>query len=251
MPKPSLDAGRFARRVAKRLLRPYGYTIEEIPPPPEPPIPHPLLAHDIDLLIDIGANEGYFGLNARALGYRGRILSFEPLPRAYELLRAKAEGDPDWEVHDRCALGAAPGTAELNITAQPDGGSSSILPMLQVHLDAEPPSEYVDKIEVELITLDSVFDSYRGQAKKVFLKLDVQGYEEEVLEGAKSSLAEIFAVQIELSVISLYEGDKLYQHYFDFFFGQGFLLWSLKPAFEHPQTGRMLQFDATFVRGKD
>ena len=95
-----------------------------------------------------------------------------------------------------------------------------------------------------------MFESYRKNNEKVFLKIDTQGFEREVLGGLSKNLRNIFAVQLELSIVPLYDNQELYKYFFSFFEENGFILWSLIPGFGNPTTGQLLQFDAIFVRNK-
>lgn len=230
------------RHPLQRLLNAFGFRLSRYRPPP----PDPLHALGIDLLLDVGASVGKYAQTVRERGYTGRLVSFEPLPAAHAVLARRASGDPLWQVHERCALGAAAGEAMVNIAG--NSYSSSLLPMLPAHAEAAPQSVYVGQAATPVVALDDVFAQYRGDAKRIYLKIDTQGFEAEVLAGAARTLPEIFAVHMELSIVPLYEGQKLYPHFFDFFAAQGFELWGLEEEFVDPRTGRMLQFNATFTR---
>ncbi|UZJ42721.1 FkbM family methyltransferase [Prosthecochloris sp. SCSIO W1101] len=206
----------------------------------------PLIHHKIDLIFDVGANIGQYAMSMRTEGYKGKIVSFEPLPDAYEMLIKNSHKDPFWTVHKRCAVGAKLGEADINISQ--NSYSSSLLPMLQVHSSAAPASVYIGKAKTDVITLDSVFDFYRKNNEKIFLKIDTQGFENEVLKGLSKNLKNIFGVQLELSVVPLYENQNLYKYFFAFFEENGFFLWSLIPGFADAKTGQLFQFDAIFVR---
>lgn len=206
----------------------------------------PILYHNIELLFDVGANVGQYAMLSREEGYKGKIVSFEPLPVAYELLLKKSKNDYSWTVHERCAVGSNPSEAEINISE--NSYSSSLLPMLQAHALAAPESVYIGKAKTKIISLDSIFNCYRKNNEKTFLKIDTQGFESEVLKGLSENLKNIFAVQLELSIVPLYDNQETYQYFFTFFENNGFVLWSLIPGFTNSITGQMLQFDAIFVR---
>jgi len=210
-----------------------------------PPLPPPTLHHQIDLVFDVGANTGQYAKLTRKEGFKGRIVSFEPLPDAHHRLSVNAKKDVLWTVHPRCALGSSSGSTRINISK--NSYSSSILPMLDAHSSAAPESIYIGSVETPIITLESVFDTYANESQKVFLKIDTQGYESEVLDGCLAKLPQIKAVQLELSTVPLYEGQKLYRDFFDFFESNGFDLWSILPGFANQVTGQHLQFDAVFV----
>lgn len=201
---------------------------------------------NIDLVIDIGANEGQFAKELRAGGYSGRIVSFEPLSAAHGRLLQVSDGDTAWHVHPRCALGDRLGEIELNISG--NSVSSSILPMLTSHSNAAPESAYLGHESAPLITLDSVAPPYLEGAQATFLKIDTQGYEWHVLDGALASLPKVRGIQMELSLVPLYKGQRLWRECIERLEAEGFLLWALHPVFVEPATGRTLQLDGIFCR---
>src|SRR3981081_3311525 len=166
----------------------------------------------IDLVLDVGANAGQFVHQCRAAGYKGEIISFEPSAAAHAGLLRSAAADPLWPVAARIALGATTGEVEINIAA--NSFSSSILPMLDSHLTAAPNSAYLQKEKVPLRRLDDLLadplaDDLAATApsRHIFLKLDVQGYESQVLTGATQLLNHPLAVQLEMSLLPLYQGE--------------------------------------------
>jgi FkbM family methyltransferase len=200
----------------------------------------------IDLVIDIGANEGQFADELRVGGYSGRIISFEPLTVAHRQLLQESNSDSAWHVHPRCALGDRIGEIELNISG--NSVSSSILPMLTSHSSAAPESAYLGHESASLITLDSVAPSYLEGAQAPFLKIDTQGYEWHVLDGAIATLPKVRGIQMELSLVPLYQGQRLWRECIERLEAEGFVLWALQPAFVDPATGRTLQWDGLFFR---
>jgi FkbM family methyltransferase len=197
----------------------------------------------IDLVVDVGANTGQFAHQCRAAGYKSEIISFEPSAAAHASLLQCAEADPLWNVADRMALGAADGEIEINIAA--NSYSSSILPMLDSHLSAAPASQYLHKEKVPIRRLDDVLVPTN---RRIFLKLDVQGYESQVLAGATQILAHTLAVQLEMSLVPLYEGEVLMPGICATMTDIGFELWDFEPSFRDPATGRLLQIDGIFTR---
>jgi FkbM family methyltransferase len=224
--------------------RPYG--TGELPLlPPEVRRARLLRWKDVDVVIDVGANAGQFGSRIRAAGYRGRIVSFEPLSRAFDALCRSSADDPDWECH-RLALGSRSGSVQLNVSA--DLEASSVLPMEERHVRHCPESAYVGVETVELAVLDEVGPSLIGEWERAYLKLDVQGYELEVLRGAARLLPRIALVEAELSLVPLYRGGPLYRGVIDHLDDHGFELISVEGITEEPETGHMLQFDGVFAQ---
>ncbi len=205
-----------------------------------------LRAHEIDLVFDIGANEGQFARELRVGSYSGRIVSFEPLTSAHQQLLQASRRDSYWQVHPRCALGDLEGEVKLNVAG--NSVSSSILPMLTAHSTAAPESVYLASEIAPLITLDMVAEQYLEDAKAPFLKIDTQGYEWFVLDGAKKTLPKTRGILMELSTIPLYEGQQLWMESIERLQTAGFTLWSLQPVFVDPANGRILQWDGLFFR---
>ncbi len=161
---------------------------------------------EVDCVIDVGANRGQYHDQLRELvGFRGRIVSVEPMSGLAAGLRARAaKEDPLWEIH-ACALGAAPGTARLNVMAT-DVFSSFLQPA-----EGAPFAEantVVREEEVEVRTLAALLTDLqqRHGIRRPFLKLDTQGFDLEVLRGGEAVLPQIPGLQTEVAIQPLYAG---------------------------------------------
>lgn len=205
-----------------------------------------LAANRVDLVLDVGANSGGYAKSLREAGYRGRILSFEPLSSAHALLTTAAGGARDWAVAPRMALGDRDGDVSINIAG--NSASSSLLPMTVQHETALPESAYVGSETVQVRRLDGVRHPFLDAAAAPFLKIDTQGYESQVLAGASGSLPRLVGVQLEMSLRQLYQGQSLWKEVIASLEAAGFELWALVPGFFDPATGRMLQCDGIFFR---
>lgn len=201
--------------------------------------------HGIDAVLDIGANAGQFGRELRDTGYRGRIVSFEPLTEAFKRLQAAARGDEGWRVLN-LALGDAPGTQKIHLAANSE--SSSLLEMLPLHLDAAPYSRYTGEETIRVETLDAMFDDVCKGAQNIFLKIDTQGYEAQVLRGATRSLERIDTIQLEMSLAPLYAGQALFGDLYANLTGRGYVLVGVENNFGNDRTGHLLQVDGIFHR---
>ena len=199
-----------------------------------------------DIILDIGANTGQFALEIRKKGYNGKIVSFEPLISARKKLIEHASKDANWSVHEQAAIGDHNGFIDINISK--NSVSSSILPMLSSHSDAEVNSVYIGSERTPIITLDSVADAYLNDSSNCFIKIDTQGYESQVLDGAINTLKKAKGILCELSLVPLYEGQHLWKEIIERFEKEGFVLWSLHKAFTDKRNGRTLQMDAVFLR---
>lgn len=203
-------------------------------------------SQNINVVLDIGANAGQFGSELRSFGYKGKIVSFEPLPDAHQNLTKKAQHDDDWLVHERCAVGSHAGNIDIQVAG--NSVSSSALPMLASHLKSAPQSEYTHTVKADMITLDSIHAQYCSNNDAVLIKIDTQGYEWQVLDGALASLQACKGVLIELSLVPLYESQRLWLDIHDRLKAMNFALYNLQPAFIDEHTGRTLQFDGIFIK---
>ena len=206
-----------------------------------------LAEHRIDTVLDIGANEGYFARTLRRVGFHGRIVSFEPGAAAYERLRRSANEDSLWSVAPRTALGNQVGEVQLNVSSN-DGLSSSLLPMLENLRRSAPDVAYVGSEVVPITTLDQMTSGLLSATERVFLKIDVQGYEFHVLDGAKELLPRIVGAQLEASFVPLYQGQVLFPTLMDFMQKRGFDVWGIVPGLVDNLSGRLLQTDIIFFR---
>jgi FkbM family methyltransferase len=205
-----------------------------------------LASHGIDLVLDVGANIGQFAQSLREAGYRGRLVSFEPLSIAHAQLLRVSRRDTEWEIAPRAAIGDREGEIDIHIAG--NSVSSSALGMLDSHTKAAPDSIYVGSERVRLSRLDTLAHDYVHPKAIPFLKIDAQGYEDRVLDGATELLSRIRGLQLELSFVPLYAGQQLFDALSEPLRSLGFSIWAIWPGFCDPRSGRMLQVDAIFFR---
>lgn len=234
--------------LIKGASRKMGVEISRYPPRNHHSIAlqHVLSVTEVDLVLDIGANVGQYARSIREVGYTGRIVSFEPLSTAHAHLTLASQADPGWIVAPRMAIGDTDGEIEINIAG--NSYSSSILAMLETHMAAAPDSAYIGIERVRLARLDSVAVEYCGDVHSIFLKVDTQGYESQVLAGGAMLLQRVTCMQLELSLVPLYAGQVLFVEMVDLLSDLGYELFSVIPGFSDEKTGRLLQVDGIFLR---
>ncbi len=201
--------------------------------------------YNIDTLFDIGANEGQYACLMREYGYKKKIISFEPLKSAFEKLKYVSSKDNNWLINNY-ALGNENTTSMINIAG--NSWSSSILNMLPSHLNVAPESKYVAQEKIEIKKLDSIFNSFCNNEDKVMIKIDVQGFEKNVLDGANESLNNIKIIQLEMSIIPLYENEMIFVDMINYLDNNGFKLFSLENGYFDSTTGKLLQVDGIFEK---
>jgi FkbM family methyltransferase len=198
-----------------------------------------------DTVLDIGANIGQYGASLRASGFRGKLVSCEPLPDAFAHLSRRAARDGNWIVVPT-AVGESTSSAILNVAA--NSFSSSIRPMTAAHLESAPGSEFISTEQVSITTVVDLMEQHNLDPKHTLLKIDTQGYETPVLDGAADLLQAFAAIQVELSLVELYAGEDLCEALTDRLMNLGFALYAIEPGYPDRRTGRMMQYDALFVR---
>jgi FkbM family methyltransferase len=237
------------KKIIKSLIQSTGYDLRRHIPIANPTFQllTALNKFKIDLVLDVGANIGQFASDLRSAGFAGELISFEPLASAHQSLIKAARKDANWSIHERCAIGDRNGSIKINVAG--NSVSSSVLPMMELHRSACEISTYVDSEEVPLITLDVAAPQYlKKRHCRPFLKIDTQGFEWEVLNGAREILPQMHGVLCELSLASLYEGQHLWLDLIQRMESAGFALWCIQPGFTDHRDGRTLQLDAAFFR---
>lgn len=225
----------------RRLLRRFGVDLCRRMPRVVDLLGH----HGIRTVLDVGANAGQTGIHLRQWGYRGRIVSFEPVRSAFAELEKNAEKDPLWEAVN-LGIGNRDGTAVINVSARTD--FSSIRPALESLNAFHEGAAYVAQETIQLRRLDSILDDYHVAGEQLFVKVDTQGYEREVVEGARASLSKIKGFQLELSLTPLYEGEPTFLEVATLLEALGFRVALVEPVSYDSAFASLLQVDAFFIR---
>jgi len=203
------------------------------------------LDHSYRTVIDVGANRGQFLLVAARRFPRADLLAFEPLPGPQEVLRRALPGSRPVRLFD-VALSDRAGTATFHVSRADD--SSSLLPITHAQVSTFPGTEEVAQVQVRTARLDDVLAAADLEAP-VLLKIDAQGGELGVLEGAAGLLAAVATVLVECSFAELYDGQPPADAVVRFLHGHGFDLRSVGPVTTAPG-GRPVQADLVFERAE-
>jgi len=237
------------KRIVKSLFRTMGIDLVRYLPSSSATaqLRQIFLCQLFDAVVDVGANRGNYYLNLKDIGYKNNVIAFEPLSSAYYELQKIAKRDPRLILPPRMALGDSDGEVTINVAANSE--SSSLMPMLDTHLKAASDSVYIGTEIVPVRRLDAVlFDYLPSQSKSIYLKIDVQGFEQQVLNGATAILSLVKGIQLELSLIPLYEGQLTISAMINYVQALGFTIYAILPAFTENLTGRTYQVDGIFIR---
>ena len=230
----------------RKILWHFGYDICRTTPKNNPLVRRKkfLERYDVNVVLDIGANAGRFARETRTqCGYTEKIISFEPLSSAFHDLVMNAKGDEKWITYN-CALGDVDEEQEINIAGNSD--SSSLLEMLPAHIEAAPKSTYVGKERIKVCRLDSLFNELCQEEDRIYMKIDTQGFEMNVLRGAEKVLPSIDTIQMEMSLVPLYNGQVLFNEMCSYMGRLGYHLISLENGFSDTASGQLLQVDGIF-----
>jgi FkbM family methyltransferase len=234
-------AARPLRRLTNRLLRPLGFRLWRISEASlgDPDSSDALAQHlqdllptlGVDCVLDVGANAGQFYEFLRErVGFTGRVISFEPIPELARTLRERASSDPDWTVYD-FALGSEADMRTLHIASR-SGWSS----LLEKH--ESPTTDFADSVHVEqqvkvpVRTLDDVLETLEPDLSNagVYLKIDAQGLDLEVMKGGEQSLRTIRGLQTELELLPVYADAPSYLSVLEYLKDQSYEITGVFPV---------------------
>lgn len=198
-----------------------------------------------DVVLDVGANSGQYGRELRARGFRGQIVSFEPLADAHSELAEAASGDRDWRTV-QAALGAERGEATIHRAS--NSASSSLRAPGAAMAEAAPHLAFESSETVRVERLDDRIGEVCPPEARGFLKVDTQGFELDVLRGAEASLDRMQAVQLESSLSPLYDGQPPMEEVLAWMRARGWVPGWIHPAYWTPGERRWIEADVLFVR---
>jgi FkbM family methyltransferase len=185
---------------------------------------------EIDCVLDVGGHVGDFGALLRASGYTGRIISFEPV--AANAARLRERLDPEWLLVEK-AVGSTAGRRAMNLTAGSE--QHSLHAPSQYGHDLRPKLFMDAGVElVDVIRIDDIFSEFVLAGERVFLTIDTQGHDLEVLRGAERSLGAVDALLLELGLRHVYEGQPDYLETLRWLRDRGFEPTGIFPFFNDP-----------------
>ena len=234
----------------KSLVRKIGYDFYRFNPVRSPLARRMFLMqkNQVQVVLDVGANVGQYALEIRENGFRGEIISFEPQSKAFKKLKNNLANDLLWR-GENIGLGSKESEETINISE--NSVSSSVLPMLDEHTKAAPSSAYIASEIIQVRALDEIHDNLKIDGKVSWLKIDVQGFESQVIDGALESLQKFDFIQFEAALVPLYGGEELLTTLIQRIESKGFFIVSFEPGFADPETGHLLQVDVILKRRED
>lgn len=200
----------------------------------------------IDTVLDIGANTGQFTKTILALLPNVNIYSFEPLPDCFEQLQQFASKHSNIKTFN---AGIGDESGMMSFERNNYSPSSSFLKINETHTQAFTFTEKSSTLEVKIERLDDITQNF-DLGKSLFIKIDVQGYEDKVLKGGEKTIKKAKVVIVETSFVPLYESQPLFDDVYSVFKEWGFSYFGMNDQLSDPNTGQILQGDAIFTRVK-
>lgn len=206
-------------------------------------------SQNVNLVLDVGANRGWYAYHLRQAGYKGPLISFEPIAHEFAHIQELSKGDELWTAHNM-ALGEENEQKSFNmIVAGGDANQTVLSSFLEPVEDLGNKSE---KVTVTMRRLDSVLAElfpHDLAGKRIFLKMDTQGYDLSVLAGATDVMDQIVLIQSEVSVRPLYVGMPPYTDSLARFHAAGFSLADLFVV-NRTRDGNILEYDCLMQRSE-
>jgi FkbM family methyltransferase len=200
----------------------------------------------IATVLDIGANTGHFALAINALLPHAKVYSFEPLPECFNALQIKTLNTPNIEVFN-LALGNSSGSLAFRRNA--NSLSSSFLEMTDIHKSAFPETSQSEITHVMIERLDNIAKNIEIK-KPLFVKIDVQGFEDQVLLGGMQIIKQAHIIVIETSFFELYEKQPLFDKIHLMLKENNYIYAGALQSLTDPNTGQVLQEDSIFINTK-
>jgi FkbM family methyltransferase len=161
----------------------------------------PGFVRELKCIVDVGANEGQWSSMLLDCVQPDRLIIVEPGPAAFAALRARFGQDPRIELHN-LAIGAEENTVRLKLTRDTTG-ASLLQPKEEMRDLIGSNWTVTSEAEVRMTTLDRLLANVPEIS---LLKIDVQGYEQAVLDGAVETLRRTRFLMVELNYMPQYEG---------------------------------------------
>jgi FkbM family methyltransferase len=247
--EPHRDLG--LKRVIQKAVRLVGLHVGRYPPVDSLAYHLGVVFRElkVNCVLDIGGHTGEYGLFLRELGYRGAIISFEPVRDCFDDLAAACSRDGNWRA-ENFAIGPDEGELEINV-CRGSVFNSFLKPSAAAPARFRRDTEVVRTEKVKVRRLQTTIDELLAlhADTRLFVKVDTQGFDLEVLKSAGPSLSNIRALQTELAARATYDGMPMLPEALSQLSGLGFELTGIFPVAREMDHLRVIEFDCVMCQG--
>ncbi len=194
-----------------------------------------------DAFFDVGANVGMSAEHYLSLGYNVPVYSFEPVSHLYKELKLKADSNSRWNTFN-VGIGDVKDKLSINVSGG-HGGASSFLQMTDEFKSIAPDQEVGRTETVDIITLSDFYNANSLDHKRIFLKIDVQGFELNVLKGSSLILDKIVGLKVETSIKKQYYNEPDVFEILPYILNLGFSVYGIEEGWRNPVNKELLQID--------
>ena len=238
------------RNLIKQSAKGIGVAIDFYPPPGsyQRQLQDLFAQMQVNLVLDVGAFVGNYAQLLRDAGYKGRIISFEPVPASYQQLHARMHHDRLWSGQP---FGLSDENREALINTFSRGDFNSLL-SLKDDSEAAYALDHSNRrqILIQLRRLDSILPELieEIQSCRIFMKIDTQGHDASVVKGAAGVLKNIIGLQSELPAVQIYDGMTSMPAVLEYYSTCGFVPIGFHPVNTMRGTQISPEFDVLFSR---
>ena len=232
----------------QKIANLFGYELIKLKKHPtlESHLMNMLKHHNIDTVLDVGANVGEFGKMIRKRGYVGTIHSFEPVQELYDQLNNASENDSNWYSH-KMALGSKNEDKQINIM-----NKSTFSSFQKLSDFGRQKFPKVEPMSHEIVNISTVNDFIsqtiiEPESKKILLKIDTQGYDIEVFRGSLSSIQNITLILTEMSIQAIYTQTIAYLDFLQELNTYGFIVTGIYPISRRKEDFSLVEVDCILV----
>ena len=201
----------------------------------------------IDIVIDVGANHGQFGNLLRSIGYKGEILSFEPTKKSFEILSEASSRDDRWKIYP-LGLGDKKTSEKINIFESSDF-NSLLQPSDMGKTTFKNKLKKLHSESINLETLNRILTPHALKGRRIFLKMDTQGYDLNVFKGASKYYSNIACLLTEISLQQIYQKMPDYHETMAFYEKKGFAVSGLYPV-SRQKDSSVIEMDCFMINAK-
>lgn len=201
-----------------------------------------------DGIFDVGANIGMSAEGYINMGLNVAIYSFEPVSHLFKRLESKAKFASGWSAY-QLGVGERKQKLDINVSGG-HGGASSFLNMTDELKSLAPDQKVIRKESVEMVSLTDFYNEHALDHKRIFLKIDVQGFELNVIKGSKAILDKIVGIKLEASIVKQYVEEPDLYEILPYLKSLGFSVYKFEEGWRNPVTKELLQVDIFLFNSK-